>query len=151
MLVYEKNLNNQCYNSKNGYSKKTIKSNLDPITLNIARDRTGEFKFKIVPKHQTNINNIADKILKLYTSGMTTRDIADPINALLNAETISNITNRTMSLVIEWQNRLLEKTYSFIFIYSIHYKIREDNHIVVKATYVIVCVNIDVIKEFIGI
>ncbi|MGL4990984.1 MAG: transposase, partial [Sarcina sp.] len=63
MLGYEKHVVNQSTNSRNGYSKKTIKSELGPVTLDIPRDRNGEFEPKIIPKHQRNINGIEDKIL----------------------------------------------------------------------------------------
>lgn len=106
MLGYEKNLTNQFYNSRNGYSKKTIKSELGTITLNILRDRNQEFEPKIISKHQRNINRIEDKNLNLYASGITTRDVAGQIKALydieISAETVSNITNRIMPLVSEW-------------------------------------------------
>ena len=68
---------------------------------------------------------------------MTTRDISEQIQNLydveLSADTVSNITNRVLPLVNEWQNRPLENTYSFVFMDAIHYKVREDKHIVVKA------------------
>jgi len=106
-------------NSRNGYSKKTIKTELGPVELNIPRDRNGEFEPKIVPKHQRSVNGIEDKILGLYATGMTTRDISEQIRELygvdISAETVSNITNRILPLVSEWQNRPLEKTYAFIF------------------------------------
>lgn len=155
MLGYEKNAINNSNNSRNGYSKKTINSELGPITLDIPRDRNGEFEPKIVPKHQRNINGIEDKIISLYAAGMTTRDISEQIRNLydveISAETVSNITNRILPLVNEWQNRPLEKTYSFIFMDAIHYKVREDKQIVVKAAYVVIGVNLDGYKEVLGI
>ena len=142
-------------NSRNGYSKKTIKTELGPVELNIPRDRNGEFEPKIVPKHQRSVNGIEDKILGLYATGMTTRDISEQIRELygvdISAETVSNITNRILPLVSEWQNRPLEKTYSFIFMDAIHYKVREDKQIVVKAAYVVIGVNMDGEKEVLGI
>lgn len=142
-------------NSRNGYSKKTIKSELGPIELNIPRDRNSDFEPKIVPKHQRTVNGIEDKILSLYGTGMTTRDISEQIKELygveVSAETVSNITNRILPLVSEWQNRPLEKTYSFVFMDAIHYKVREDKRIVVKAAYVVIGVNLDGEKEVLGI
>jgi len=142
-------------NSRNGYSKKTVKSELGPISINIPRDRNGEFEPQIVPKHQRNINGIEDKILSLYAKGMTTRDISEQVKELydveISAETISNITNRILPLVAEWQSRPLEKTYSFIFMDAIHYKVREEKHVVVKAAYVVIGVNLDGEKEVLGI
>jgi len=142
-------------NSRNGYSKKTVKSELGPISINVPRDRNGEFEPQIVPKHQRNINSIEDKILSLYAKGMTTRDISEQVKELydveISAETISNITNRILPLVAEWQSRPLEKTYSFIFMDAIHYKVREEKHVVVKAAYVVIGVNLDGEKEVLGI
>ena len=142
-------------NSRNGYSKKTLKTELGPVEINIPRDRNGEFEPKIVPKHQCSVNGIEDKILGLYATGMTTRDISEQIRELygvdISAETVSNITNRILPLVSEWQHRPLEKTYAFIFMDAIHYKVREDKQIVVKAAYVVIGVNMDGEKEVLGI
>jgi putative transposase len=147
--------NKNSNNSRNGYSKKTVKSELGPISINVPRDRNGEFEPQIIPKHQRNINGIEDKILSLYATGMTTRDISEQIRELydveVSAETVSNITNRILPLVSEWQNRPLEKTYSFIFMDAIHYKVREEKHVVVKAAYVVIGVNLDGEKEVLGI
>jgi putative transposase len=145
----------QTRNSRNGYSKKTVKSELGAIDLNIPRDRNGEFEPKILPKYQRNINGIEDKITALYATGMTTRDISEQIKNLyevdISAEMVSNITNRILPLVAEWQNRPLEKTYSFIFMDAIHFKVRDDKHIAIKAAYVVLGVNMDGEKEVLGI
>lgn len=142
-------------NSRNGYSKKTVKTELGPVEVIIPRDRDGEFEPKIIPKHQRSVNGIEDKILSLYAIGMTTRDISEQIKELygveISAETVSNITNRILPLVSDWQNRPLEKTYSFVFMDAIHYKVREDKQVVVKAAYVVIGVNIDGEKEVLGI
>ena len=142
-------------NSRNGYSKKTVKTELGPVQINIPRDRNGDFEPKIVPKHQRSVNGIEDKILGLYATGMTTRDISEQIKELygveISAETVSNITNRILPLVSEWQNRPLESTYSFVFMDAIHYKVREDKQIIVKAAYVVIGVNLDGEKEVLGI
>lgn len=142
-------------NSRNGYSKKTVKTELGPVQINVPRDRNCEFEPKIIPKHQRTVNGIEDKILGLYATGMTTRDISEQIKELygvdISQETVSNITNRILPLVSEWQNRPLENTYSFIFMDAIHYKVREDKQIIVKAAYVVIGVNLDGEKEVLGI
>lgn len=145
----------QTTNSRNGYSKKSIKTELGPVELNIPRDRNGEYEPKIVPKYQRNVTGIEDKIMALYAAGMTTRDITEQIKNLydveISAEMVSNITNRIIPVVTEWQNRPLEKTYSFVFMDAIHYKVREDKQIVVKAAYVVLGVNMDGEKDVLGI
>ena len=78
---------------------------------------------------------------------MTTRDISEQVKELygvdVSAETVSNITNIILPLVTEWQSRPLEKTYSFVFIDAIHYKVREDKQVVIKAAYVVISVNLE--------
>lgn len=145
----------QTQNSRNGYSKKTVKSELGPVELSIPRDRAGEFEPKIVSKYQRNITGIEDKVMALYAAGMTTRDIAEQVKNLydveISAEMVSNITNRIIPVVTEWQNRPLEKTYSFVFMDAIHYKVRDEKQIVIKAAYVVLGVNMDGEKEVLGI
>lgn len=144
-----------CENSRNGYSKKTIKTELGAVAINIPRDRNGDFEPKIIPKHQRTVNGIDEKILSLYATGITTRDISEQVKSLydveVSAETVSNITNRILPLVSEWQNRPLEKEYSFIFMDAIHYKVRDDKQVVIKAAYVVIGVNLDGEKEVLGI
>ena len=145
----------QTQNSRNGYSKKTVKSELGAVELNIPRDRNGEYNPIIIPKYQRNITGIEDKIMALYAAGMTTRDISDQIKNLydvdVSADMVSNITNRILPVVTEWQNRPLEKTYSFVFMDAIHYKVRDDKQVVVKAAYVVLGVNMHGEKEVLGI
>lgn len=105
--------NKNSNNSRNGYSKKTVKSELGPISINVPRDRNGEFGPQMIPKHQRNINGIEDKILSLYATGMTTRDISEQIRELYDVEvsagTVLNITNKILPLISEWQNRPISK------------------------------------------
>ena len=128
-LGYDKNdLSEKITNNRrNGYSNKTIKSELGPVKLDIPRDRNAEFEPKIVSKYQRNINGIEEKVTTLYAAGMTTRDISEQIKNLydveISAEMVSNITNRVMPFVTEWQNRPLESTYSFVFMDAILSKV----------------------------
>ena len=86
---------------------------------------------------------------------MTTHDISEQVKELygvdVSAETVSNITNRILPLVAGWQGRPLEKTYSFVFMDAIHYKVREDKQVVIKAAYVVIGVNLDGEKEVLGV
>ncbi len=66
-------------NIRNGYSKKTVKSEPGNVELNMPRDRNGEFEPKIIPKHKRNITGLDEKILSLYAKGMTTTDIKEQI------------------------------------------------------------------------
>lgn len=142
-------------NSRNGSSPKRVLSDLGEVDLSIPRDRDGDFEPKAVKKYQTNVSGIEDKILGMYAKGMTTRDISDHLNEIYGIEAsatlISNITDKILPIVQEWQNRPLESIYPIVFLDAIHYKVRSDGKIVNKAAYIIMGINISGIKEILGI
>jgi putative transposase len=156
-LGYEKgdSQNKNTSNRRNGYSKKTVKSQFGDIELDIPRDRDNEFNPVVVPKNVRDISGIEEKIISLYARGMSTRDIHDQILDLygieISADQVSNITNVVIDRAKEWQNRPLEPVYPFIFMDAIHYKVRDEGKIKNKAAYVVLGVNKDGFKDILGI
>ena len=142
-------------NYRNGTSKKTVRSDIGEIELNIPRDRNSEFEPKIVPKNSKDISIIEDKVISMYAKGMTTRDISDHIEDMygipLSAQSISRMTDKIIPLVEEWQNRPLCEHYYFVFMDAIHYKVRQNNRIVSKAAYIVIGIDDDGYKDVLGI
>jgi putative transposase len=120
-LGYEKNsvFGNNSGNSRNGYNRKTIKSDYGDCEIAVPRDRNGEFEPKIIAKRQTHTDEIEDKIMSMYAKGMSQRDIEDTLREIYGSEIsqslISRITDKILPEVNEWQNRPLEKIYPVIF------------------------------------
>ena len=141
-------------NRRNGHSKKTVRSEYGEMELEIPRDRESEFDPAIVKKHQKNVAGIEEQIIALYAKGMTARDIQDHLNQLYGVEVsptmISNVTNRIMPLIKEWQGRPLQSVYAIVFLDAIHYKVRQEGHIVNKAAYMCVGVDLDGNKDVLG-
>jgi len=111
-------------NSRNGTSKKTLKSSYGNDELEIPRDRNGDFEPAVVKKHQRSISSFDDKIISMYAKGMTVRDIQSHVQELYGADLspalISNITEKVMDLATEWQGRPLRSVYAIIFFDAIH-------------------------------
>lgn len=156
-MGYDKNdvKNKQTDNYRNGHSEKTVKSQYGEIDIKIPRDRKGEHEPKIVPKYKRDISGIEEKVMALYARGMSTRDIHEQIKDLygieVSADMVSKITERIIPEIKEWQNRPLDPIYPFIFLDAIHYKIRDDGHILNRAAYVVLGVGVDGIKDILGI
>ena len=146
--------NKQTDDSRNGYSKKTVRSSLGEIDLDIPRDRKGEFEPQIVRKNQTDISNIEDQVLSMYAKGMTTRDISahlkDVYGVDASAEMISRMTDRILPVAKEWQNRPLEKKYAIVFMDAVHFHVRQDSQTVKKAVYVAIGIKLNGRKEVLG-
>ena len=141
-------------NRRNGHTKKTVRSEHGEIALCVPRDRTGEFEPAIVKKHQKEVTGIEDQILALYAKGVSVRDIQDHLSRLYGVDVsptlISNVTSRIMPLIREWQSRPLQKTYAVVFLDAIHYKVKQEGHIVNKAVYMVIGVDLDGCKDVLG-
>jgi len=142
-------------NYRNGYSKKTVKTQLGEVEIAVPRDRKGEYEPQIIGKYNRNADGMEEKILSLYAAGLSIRDISEQIKSLydveISPELVSKISEKIMPQLNEWQNRPLEAVYPFIFLDAIHYKIRENHQIITKAAYVVLGVNLDGYKEILGI
>lgn len=122
--------------------------------LDVPRDREGSFELQIVKKHQTDVSNIESSVIGMYAKGMSTRNIATQINEMygmdISPTLISNITDKVIPMVKEWQNRPLESVYPIIFMDAVHFKVRKDNAIVSKAAYAVIGVNVGKKKDVLG-
>ncbi len=127
-------------NYRNGYSKKTVKTQLGEVEVKIPRDRNGEYEPQIIGKYSRNADGMEEKILALYACGMSQRDISEQIKNLYNVEIsdglVSKIVDKITPEVSAWQNRPLEPVYPFVFMDAIHYKVKENHQYIIKAAYV---------------
>ena len=141
-------------NARNGYSAKTLKSKTGELDINIPRDRNGEFEPQIVRKYQTDISHIEEQIISMYGKGMTVGDISKHIEDIygfsVSKGLISQITNKILPTIAEWQNRALESIYPVIFLDAIHYNVRQDGIVSKKAVYIIIGINMEGKKDVLG-
>ena len=155
-LGYEKNsvLGNNSGNSRNGYGKKTVSSDYGDCEIAVPRDRNGEFEPRVIEKRQTRTDEIEQKIMAMYSKGMSQRDIEDTLREIYGSDIsqgmISKITDRILPEVNEWQNRPLDKIYPVIFFDGIVFNSRKDNKIVSKCVYSVLGINMEGQKEILG-
>lgn len=156
-LGYEKNAleGHNSGNSRNGKTKKTLKTDHGDMELAIPRDRISDFEPKIVKKGQRRFAGFDDKILSMYARGMTVRDIQghlkDIYNVDVSAELISTVTNGIMDVVREWQNRPLDALYPIVYFDALRIKSREEGRVFNKAAYLAIGVGMDGLKDVLGI
>lgn len=141
-------------NTRNGSSKKTLKSSYGEIDIDVPRDRQSSFDPQAVRKYQKDISNIENQIISMYAKGMTTRDISAHIKEIygfgLSEGMVSKITNKILPTIEEWQSRPLDRVYPFVFLDAIHYSVRDNGVIVKKAVYIALGYNKEGYKEVLG-
>ena len=142
-------------NRRNGSSKKQLRSDQGPMDIEVPSDRNGEFEPVIVPKHQREFKGFDDKILSMYSRGMTTRKIAGHLKEIygtdVSPEPISRATDSVKDLLDEWRNRPLEAFYPVLFLDALVIPVKDDSRIQKKAFFLALAIRMDGQKEILGL
>ena len=143
-------------NSRNGHSKKTMHTSYGDMDVAIPRDRKGEYEPRLIQKYQNTVTqDMEEKIISMYAKGMTTRRISETIEDIYGFEVsegmVSDITDKLLPRIEEWQNRPLSPVYPIVFIDAVHFSVRDDGVIRKLAAYVVLGINEDGMKEVLSI
>ena len=146
---------NNSGNSRNGKTKKVVKTNNGSLDIEVPRDRKSEFEPILVEKRQSHLKGLDDQVLSLYAKGMTVRDIQSHLSELYGTEIsrdlISKMTDAVLEDVAAWRNRPLDKVYPIVFIDGFVAKCRLDGRVCNRAVYVIYGITLDGHKDVLGL
>jgi transposase-like protein len=141
-------------NTRNGTSPKTLVTEHGQVDIDAPRDRNGSFEPKIVRKRQRRFEGFDDKILALYSRGLSTRDIAAHLEEIYGVQVgrdlISRVTDAVMDDARAWAQRPLEDVYPIIFLDAMVLKIREAGSVQRKACYLALGVTTDGDRDVLG-
>lgn len=140
---------------RNGTKQKRVRSKYGEFEVDVPQDGNSSFDSKVLPKRQKDISAIDDKIISIYAKGMTTRQISETIEDIYGFEVsegmVSNITDKLLPQIEEWQNRPLASVYPIVFIDAVHFSVRDEGVIKKLAAYVVLGINKDGKKEVLTI
>ena len=142
-------------NRRNGYSTKTLKTTYGDVPINVPRDRNATFEPQVIPKRTKDVSGMEDKILSMYARGMSQRDISATIEDIygfeISHEAISQITDKVLDQLTEWQNRPLKKFYTFLFVDCMYVSIKKDYETKSYAVYSILGYDVNGNKDILGL
>jgi len=141
-------------NSRNGKARKQLQTESGTVEIEVPRDRDGSFEPQLVQKRQRRVNGLNEKMIALYSRGLSTRDIQAELQDLYGAEisptVISNVTASVMEEVNAWQNRPLASVYPIIYFDALVVKSRENGPANNKSIYLALGINLEGEKELLG-
>jgi len=142
-------------NSRNGKTRKTLKSEQGELEVAVPRDRQGSFEPQLIRKHQTRWDGLDEKIIALYARGMTVRDIQAQLHEMYGVEVspglISEVTDAVLDEVKTWQNRPLDSMYPVVYLDALMVKMRHEGRVENRAVYVAIGINDEGGKEVLGL
>ena len=154
-LGYQKSERSDSDDYRNGYKSKRVNSSYGSMDIDVPQDRKSTFEPQIVKKRQKDISDIDQKIISMYAKGMTTRQISETIEDIYGFETsegfISDVTDKILPQIEDWQNRPLDEVYPILYIDAIHYSVRDNGVIRKLAAYVILGINTEGKNEVLSI
>ena len=154
-LGYEKSERSDHDDYRNGYKHKQVNSRYGSMEIEVPQDRKSTFEPQIVKKRQKDISDIDQKIISMYAKGMTTRQISETIEDIYGFEAsesfISDVTDKILPQIEDWQNRPLDEVYPILYIDAIHYSVRDNGIIRKLAAYVILGIHTEGKKEVLTI
>ena len=142
-------------NARNGTTKKTVRTDFGKIELEVPRDRAGSFEPQFVKKHERTLNGFDDKVISLYSRGMSTRDIQAHLKEIYGVDVsstfISTVTDSVMDEIKQWQQRPLEPIYPVVYLDGLVVKNREEGIAHNKCVYLALGINTEGRKELLGL
>src|SRR5438045_6695982 len=134
-------------NTRNGSTPKTLATEHGPVEVRTPRDRNGSFEPQIVRKGQRRFQGFDDKILALYSRGLSTRDIeahlAEIYGVKVGRDLISRVTDAVLDDVRAWQQRPLDDVYPVVFLDCLVLKIREGGAVQRRACYLALGITVE--------
>lgn len=141
-------------NARNGHSQKTLRSDDGELTVDIPRDRNGDFSPELISKHQRDFDGFDETIISLYSRGLSTREIQGHLKEIYKVDVspmlISNATDAVAEDVKLWQNRSLDAVYPIVYFDAIVVKVRHDGKVSNRAIYLALAINLEGRKEILG-
>lgn len=141
-------------NTRNGNGRKVVQTEHGEVEIETPRDREGSFEPQIIKKRQRRFEGFDDKILSMYSHGMSTRDIQFHLKDIYGVEVspdlISSVTEKVMEDIKVWQTRPLARLYPIVYLDAVRIKVRDNGHIVNKAVYLALGVGLDGQKDVLG-
>lgn len=155
-IGYQKNERSNVENYRNGYyPERTINTDYGQMDVRVPRDRNNEIESDLLPKYSRNINGFEEKVIKMYGLGMSDKQIQEEIDELfgckLSTDMISDITDKIIPEIQDWQKMKLDRIYPIVFIDAIHFSVKDNGQVVKKAAYVILGVDMEGMKSVLSI
>jgi putative transposase len=141
-------------NARNGSTPKTLVTEQGAVRIDAPRDRAGTFEPQIVRKRQRRFEGFDEKILALYSRGLSTRDIEAHLGEIygvkVGRDLISKVTDAVMDDARAWQSRPLDDVYPVVFLDALVLKIRDGGSVQRRACYLALAINMDGEREVLG-
>jgi putative transposase len=124
------------------------------VQIDVPRDRASSFEPQLVKKGQTRFDGLDEKIISLYSRGMTQREsqghLAEIYGVEISPSLISTVTDAVLDEVRAWPARPLDAVYPILYLDALQVKVKSQGRVMNQALYIAFGVNLQGLKEVLG-
>jgi transposase-like protein len=154
-LGYDEYERTENENARNGVKAKNVRSKYGELTIDVPQDRNSSFEPKVVGKRKKDISGVDEKIIAMYAKGLSTRQISEHIEDIYGFEVsesfVSDVTDKLLPQIEEWQQRPLDDIYPVVLIDAVHYSVKTDGIVKKLAAYVALGIDMEGRKDVLGL
>ena len=107
-------------NSRNGAYHRKIDTQFGEIEIQVPRDRNGKFHQHTLPDYKQHSDVLEDMVIKLYSKGVTTREIAYLIEKMYgshySAGQVSNISKQMAPKIEAYHKHILSDKFFCVYL-----------------------------------
>ena len=115
-------------NSRNCAYYRKIDTQFGEIEIQVPRDRNGKFHQHTLPDYKQHSDVLEDMVIKLYSKGVTTREIADLIEKMYgshySAGQVSNISKQMVPKIEAYHKRSLSDKFFCVYLDATYLPLR---------------------------
>lgn len=120
----------QATNYRNGVYERQLTTKYGEITVQVPRDRAGQFEKQTIERYQRRTDSLEDMVIHLYRRGITTKEIAELMEKMYGSyytpATMSNITQNVAKQVERFHHRKLADKYAVVYVDATYVHLRRD-------------------------
>lgn len=139
---------------RNGSYTRGLKTRVGTISLNVCRDRDGEFRPELFDRYQRSEKSLVLGIMEMYLHGVSTRKVEEVIEPLcgygISKSHVSNLCKDLDTDIRQWRNRSLDQPYPYLILDARYEKVRDGGKIVSKAFVVAIGISEEGVREILG-
>lgn len=147
---------NNMQDKGNGSYPRSFKSlSQNSLMIHIPRTRYTDFKPFVVEFLKYSQEQVNELVLKLYTKGLTTRDVSDILGSFFGEDIsfsqVSNLAERFHELRLAWENSSLEPYYKVVYCDAMYMTLRRGNSYAKEAVHITYGLRADNKRELLDI
>lgn len=140
---------------RNGVTPRTLTTRVGRLTLQVPRDRNGQFQTELFERYQRSEKALLLTVAQMYVQGVSTRKVEQITEVLCGLEIsksqVSALAKQLDEHLQAWRRRRLESAYPYLVVDARYEKVRRDHQVISQGVLVVIGISEEGYREVLGV